>query len=275
MYNLFEYENVLSFASDDTGPKEQKSAGIIFNTQFQEINAFYQLTSCAMKVIGAGLPKTGTKSLAAALSHLGYTVHDVEEHWRFHCDEYIAALEGRTPNFRDIYRNVDAVTDAPACLFYKEISKAFPDAKVVLSVRDDAETWRKSFLTTVGIFIPNTDSLVMKLCKYFTPTGRRWNRLMQLQGPWMDYSKHNIEVIASIPANQLLVFNPKEGWEPLCAFLGVEVPDIPFPRLNRKSKDIPRIIHDSWSVRRMKKELALMFTVFVGLIACARTYILT
>ncbi|EDO38865.1 predicted protein [Nematostella vectensis] len=226
-----------------------------------------------MKVIGAGLPKTGTKSLAAALRHLGCTVHDVEEHWRYYSDKYNAAFEGNIPDFKKMYKDVDATTDSPACFFYKEIFEAFPDSKVILSVRENEETWQKSLLKTKEVIDSVLDSPVIKLCQHVTPTGREWSRLVQRVGIHLqnevDYRKHNDDVIASIPTNQLLVFNPREGWVPLCAFLEVEVPDIPFPQINVSSKDVSTILLNSWTVRRMRKELVLVMSLLVLLIACA------
>jgi len=85
-----------------------------------------------MKVIVAGLPKTGTKSMVAALQELGYTVYDfmenatlLKQNW-----ENIMLRGGSTEDFRRMYENVDAVTDVPACYYWDEIHKAFPDAKV-------------------------------------------------------------------------------------------------------------------------------------------------
>ncbi|XP_032229205.1 uncharacterized protein LOC116612534 [Nematostella vectensis] len=179
-----------------------------------------------MKVIGAGLPKTGTKSLAAALRHLGCTVHDVEEHWRFYCDEYNAAFEGNIPDFKKMYKDVDATTDSPACYFYKEIFNAFPDSKVILSVRENEETWKKSLIKTDEIMWSVLESPVVKLGQHVTPTGRKCIRLVQRVGIHLqnevDYRKHNDDVIASIPANQLLVFNPNTHEE------GINAGDVSF-----------------------------------------------
>ncbi|XP_001640636.2 uncharacterized protein LOC5520713 [Nematostella vectensis] len=225
-----------------------------------------------MKIIGAGLPKTGTKSLASALRHLGYNVHDRPEQVQFHCDEYIAAFEGQMPNFEEMYENVDATTDVPACLFYKEIFRAFPDAKVILSVRDDEESWRRSFLKTLEVLSSMINNPLIILGMLLTPSGRKFSRfrhnLIKYVENELDYKKHNDAVMANIPAKQLLVFNPKDGWEPLCAFLGAEVPAIPYPRVNVNSTAIPSIFKNSWHVRRMKRELAVMMTVFVVLLGC-------
>ena len=89
-----------------------------------------------MKVIVAGSPKTGTKSLNAALTVLGYTVHDYLEQFLCHHNEWINIFEGRgrIDDFKTMYKDVDAVVDAPAYLFWNEIHQAFPDAKVSVKV---------------------------------------------------------------------------------------------------------------------------------------------
>ena len=85
-----------------------------------------------MKVIVASLPKTGTKSLAEALRILGYNVDDVLDQYQRHRKEWTVILTKgfTTEEFHAMYRNVDAVTDVPACAFWQEIHKAFPEAKV-------------------------------------------------------------------------------------------------------------------------------------------------
>ena len=85
-----------------------------------------------MKVICAGFPKTGTKTLYAALSDLGFAVFDFEENFLFYRQEWFQVLsEGSNEDvFKRMYKDVDAVTDLPACYYWKEIHQAFPDAKV-------------------------------------------------------------------------------------------------------------------------------------------------
>ena len=119
-----------------------------------------------MKVICGGLSKTGTKTLAKALRILGYTVYDYSEHRDFHMDEWFAIhCEGKAPDFTAMYKDVDAVTDLPAATWFQEIYESFPDAKVILSVRDNEEVWVKSFskqmeiLNTLGGFV-NRISLI-------------------------------------------------------------------------------------------------------------------
>lgn len=85
-----------------------------------------------MKVIVAGMPKTGTKSMAQALKELGYVVYDFMEQYQYHRKDWVKIMVdgGTTEDFRRMYENVDAVTDVPACRYWNELHKAFPDSKV-------------------------------------------------------------------------------------------------------------------------------------------------
>ena len=85
-----------------------------------------------MKVIVAGYSKTGTKTMNAALKDLGYKVYDNTEHFVFHFEEWDQIFKGNgsEADFKRMYESVDAVTDHPANIYWQEIHKAFPDAKV-------------------------------------------------------------------------------------------------------------------------------------------------
>ena len=85
-----------------------------------------------MKIICAGFPKTGTKSMANALASLGYSVHDFEEHLEYNLDNYLDFFEGRVGSeiFTDMYSSVDAVLDQPSCNLANILLQQFPDAKV-------------------------------------------------------------------------------------------------------------------------------------------------
>ena len=89
-----------------------------------------------MKVIVAGLPKTGTKSMVKALQDLGYSVYDYLEHFEYHSKQWEKLLEvgGTAEDFKKMYENVDVVTDIPACAYWDLIHEAFPDAKVSLKI---------------------------------------------------------------------------------------------------------------------------------------------
>ena len=117
-------------------------------------NIWLQNWPTKMKVICAGLMKTGTKSHAKALRQLGFLVYDAEEHFSFHLQSWYAILgEAKEPDFLSMYRDVDAVTDAPASIFYEEILKAFPDAKVILSERDSEDVWLASWIKQTEILL--------------------------------------------------------------------------------------------------------------------------
>ncbi|CAK8693209.1 unnamed protein product [Clavelina lepadiformis] len=105
-----------------------------------------------MKVVCAGFPKTGTKTMQVALKELGYDVYDFMENYSYLGKDWIKIFKhgGTTEDFRRMFENVDAVTDAPACYFWDEIHKAFPDAKIIFTWRDEA-SWTRSFCAQVPL----------------------------------------------------------------------------------------------------------------------------
>ncbi|XP_078361757.1 uncharacterized protein LOC144646106 [Oculina patagonica] len=215
-----------------------------------------------MKVICAGLSKTGTKSLAKALRILGLKVYDYPEHRDFHMDEWLDVYcEGKSLDFTSIYKDVDAVTDVPTAFWFQEIYEAFPDAKVVLSLRENEDIWVQSLakqlelLGTAGghraavwlapilakmiQFVPFTSSTQLpKLVKskffvermFMAAFGSlNWKSTVLLK---KKYREHNERVQAVIPKEKLLIYNVKQGWKPLCEFLECVVPDEEFPKEN-------------------------------------------
>jgi hypothetical protein len=187
------------------------------------------------------------------------------------------------PDFADMYANVDAVTDSPANHFVEEIFHTFPDAKVLLMLRDDEDVWLKSFMETIDVW--NASIQLWFIFGFvFTPTGRKLRRLLDNQYTkiWKSankkdsdykevfksvYREHNELVRAVIPRDKLLVFNVKQGWKPLCEFLAVEVPDVPFPRSNVNSEAIPDLMNFSNVGKRMFQEVIFMLTVMVIVLA--------
>jgi len=225
-----------------------------------------------MKIIGAGLGKTGTTSLAAALRILGFTVHDFIEQVGYHVDEYLDALDGKMPDFAAMYKDVDATTDNPACLFWKELHECFSEAKVILTERDSVETWVESRVKHAKRMTEKRKEFSFPTAvMYATITGRKFKKLLKMEFQKYQnnepdklrslYLEHNSRVKASIPQDQLLVFNVKQGWKPLCEFLGVDVPDVPFPRLNTKEtsgKDLKKIFEESELYRRLWIEFVIV-----------------
>ncbi|XP_078363472.1 uncharacterized protein LOC144647553 [Oculina patagonica] len=227
-----------------------------------------------MKVICAGLPKTGTTSLAEALQVLGYNVYDYKEHDQFHRQEWLDSFEtDRLPNFKEMYGGVDAVTEVPPAFWFEEISAVFPEAKVILTVRDSEDAWLKSWKEHLQLMAWDLFSITPWLPwkrkrKHFIDTLHR--AIYGSDNPEatalyrLKYRQHNERVQAVIPAEKLLVFNVKQGWKPLCKFLGCDVPSTPFPRVNVAHSDVKNRISVSL---KTETSVAFVFMIVVLLIA--------
>ncbi|KAK3697820.1 hypothetical protein QZH41_003092 [Actinostola sp. cb2023] len=175
------------------------------------------------------------------------------------------------PDFTTMYADIDAVLDSPPCFVWDEILRCFPDAKVIIQERDNVDVWLRSFLKTDELMKTTQKQWWVVLGFTVTPSGRKWKRLIDLEILWHRncdpellpelYAEHNSRVKALVPRDKLLVYNIKQGWEPLCEFLGVQVPDKPFPRLNVNSSSIPDETNQSISGRRMFNELVFVLAV--------------
>jgi Sulfotransferase domain len=197
-----------------------------------------------LTVIGAGLGRTGTLSLKLALEQLGagpcyhmkevFAVPDASDQWR-------RAAEGEAVDWEVVFAGYRATVDWPAAQFYKQLAARYPEAKIILSLRD-AESWFRS--TQATIFADPT----------FPGAPPAWRAMVQRvitepMGGRLDdretliarYRAHNDEVQRVIPRERLLVFEATEGWPPLCAFLGVPVPSEPYPRTNTTDEWIERM----------------------------------
>ena len=217
-----------------------------------------------VKVIGAGLGRTGTASLKGALEELGfgpcYHMTDVFEN-PGHADFWRAAWRGEPADWDGVLGSYEAAVDWPACSFYEELVERNPDAKVLLSVRDP-ERWYESTRQTIHkVGKLGTGSPFSRLG--FALTSRlAFGRFKTGQAPMTEeivwrgtfggrfedkdhaigvFDRHNEEVQRRVPEGRLLVYEVKQGWGPLCEFLGVEVPDKPFPRLN-DAGEVQRLI---------------------------------
>ena len=199
-----------------------------------------------MKVICAGLGKTGTTSLKRALQELGYNTYHYKEHVTFHRQQWLNSFEtDRIPDFVHMYKGVDAITDLPPAFWFEEISAAFPDAKVILSVRDSEEKWVQSFVNHLRL--ADTVPFYVRIYSYIRGKQHFENTLHDVvYGSYNPnatalyrkrYRQHNERVQAVIPREKLFIFNVKQGWEPLCKFLCCDVPSIPFPNVNVESSE--------------------------------------
>jgi hypothetical protein len=194
-----------------------------------------------IKVIGAGFGRTGTLSLKYALEKLGYDkcYHMLEvRNNPGHTQAWVDTASGKMPDWHELFAGYQASVDWPSCNFWREQMAAFPEAKVILS-RRDPDDWYKSVMNTIY-----PSSVAGK--KIDTPEAKLASRLAfeviwdsVFDGRMEDkahviacYEAHNQEVIEKVPADKLLVYQPGDGWAPLCAFLGHPVPDDDYPRVN-------------------------------------------
>lgn len=190
----------------------------------------------ALRVIGAGLGRTGTLSLKLALEYLGFMpCHHMVEFFAAMPTQlplWLDAIDGK-PDWDVVFDGFQACVDYPACHHWRALADHYPDAKIILSVRDP-ESWYKSCSST--IFSEGMLGMMLNspLKSFFEGTVVADFRDKVGDRDFMvDYFRRwNETVIAQAPPERLLVFEAKQGWAPLCAFLGVPVPDIPYPRVN-------------------------------------------
>ncbi len=194
----------------------------------------------ALAVIGAGLGRTATFSLKFALEHLGfgpcYHMSEVFAGSRRNVPLWLDAIDGQ-PDWDAIFAGFRSTTDYPACNYWRELAAHYPDAKVVLTVRDP-DSWFDSVSETIF-----SDGMQGSLRG--SPTGDMMHGLIfEVFGDRIGdrgymtewFVRRNQAVIDALPPERLLVFSPRDGWEPLCAFLGVPVPSEPFPRINSRDE---------------------------------------
>ena len=196
-----------------------------------------------MKVIGVGVGRTGTYSLKLALERLSLgPCHHMEEvlfNPSAQVPLWAAALQGHA-DWAANYRGYISAVDWPTAAFFRELNAEYPSAKFVLTHRSP-ESWVQSFtetiykLTSGEVLVPPhmkslLDMVGGVVAKTGFPVGLDAARLAQA------FAAHTDAVKMTIPADRLLVYQVKEGWGPLCAFLGVAEPEEPFPRTNNRTE---------------------------------------
>ena len=229
-----------------------------------------------MKVICAGMNKTGTKSISEALRQLGFTVYDWEEQLFDFLDYWVDVFQnGATPDVKQIYQDADAVVDMPGNLFWEEILEAFPDCKVILSERDE-DSWIQSWVTqleTINDVRSRTANMLSQTCT--TVTNIAHCSLIALFGSMNPkstcvfrkrYRTHNHRVKSIVPPEKLLVFNVKQGWKPLCDFLGCEIPTSAFPHENVKGRLLKEIFQKTRYGQQVQREIQRTVFVIVSVI---------
>lgn len=204
-----------------------------------------------MEVIGAGFGRTGTLSLKAALEQLGFgPCYHMEELLDNpdHAKLWNAAARGRLGGWEKVLGGYRATVDWPGAAFWRKLTGAYPDAKVLLTVRDP-ERWYESVRNTIfrvpmggwrvrlpmlvkAVLQPRTLRFFLLMRNVLHGGSFRGVDMRDKQQVIDVFNRHIEDVERSVPADRLLVYDLKQGWEPLCDFLGVDVPDTEFPHLN-------------------------------------------
>jgi hypothetical protein len=199
-----------------------------------------------MKVIGAGFGRTGTMSLKGALEQLGFgpSFHmiDVARYPEL-LPQWQAAADGESADWTQVFEGWESTVDWPACTYWEQIWETFPDAKVLLSVRDP-DSWYASCQKSIHASAQaaakgeleggsvTVSPEAMKMINGVIWNGTFDGRFDDKEFALDVYNRHNEDVKSKVPADKLLVYEIKQGWEPLCEFLEVPVPETDMPHLN-------------------------------------------
>ena len=211
-----------------------------------------------LKVIGAGFPRTGTTSLKTALELLGFgpcchmwELMKPEHAWRW--PTWSRAVDGKPVHWPTLYRGFESTVDAPGCFFWRKLARAFPEAKVILTVRDpygwllssqrgaavgDAQAGRNRIDPVMSATIGRMDVAIEREwgSSLYRPPGMGRDQFLREQ-----FVRHAENVKSEIAPERLLVFHVAEGWAPLCRFLGVDEPGVEFPHDNDLSDFAGRV----------------------------------
>jgi hypothetical protein len=199
----------------------------------------------ALQIVGAGLGRTGTSSLKAALEVLlggrCYHMYELRERPQ-DVPRWERALAGEEIDWEAVFGEFRATVDWPAASFWPELAQAYPEAPVLLSRRDSAESWWASMENTIVAVLheplPEDDPPLarqrrMTIAILNRRFGERW---WERERALAAYERHNEGVRRAVPAERLIEWTPGDGWAPLCERLGLPEPGEPFPHLNTTSE---------------------------------------
>ncbi len=190
----------------------------------------------SLKVIGAGFGRTGTNSMQIALNSLGFgPCHHMSEvsdnplmktRWR-------AFMKGTDFGWGELFEGYASCMDWPSAYYWRDLMQIFPEARLILTWRDP-ESWWRSFENTLLKYYEQTDD---RDSVGYQIIDKVFDGQPEGQDLALALYEANVEAVrATVPADRLLVHALGDGWEPLCAYLGVPVPDQPYPRTNSTAK---------------------------------------
>ena len=204
-----------------------------------------------LELIGAGYGRTGTLSVYTALNQLGFPCYHMFEVMKARHVPFwhkVANMPPGTPHaWETVFANYKAAVDFPASCVWRELLDAYPNARVLLTFHPKGPgAWYDSAIETIYQASGSWHARVLWL---LVPASRKfgdmldkliWQRTLKGTMPnrskaLAQYEAHMAEVKASVPPERLLVYSVDQGWAPLCAFLGVPVPDTPFPNVNDRA----------------------------------------
>lgn len=193
----------------------------------------------ALSIIGAGVGRTGTASLKVALEMLGtgqsYHMSDVLQDPE-RVKTWIEVANGNA-DWDKIFEGFGSSVDYPGCTFWKALADYYPEAKIILTVRDPVR-WFESIDETImsQMLVEGTKGSPFGELMQRIVWGTVDNRMQEKDFMVSYFENRNKEIIESVPAERLLVFKVKEGWGPLCEFLSLPVPDEDFPHINSREE---------------------------------------
>jgi hypothetical protein len=206
----------------------------------------------SLSIIGTGFGRTGTLSLKQALERLGigrcYHMMEVIEN-PSHIPLWSDAADGKPVDWDALFDGFSATVDNPSTVFWRELTAAYPNAKVIHTVRDP-ERWYESAASTIFQHMdapPPEDSLLASLvtmARKVVYDGVFDGRIDDRDHAVEIFKRHTEDVKREIDADRLLVFEVAQGWKPLCEFLSLPVPDEPFPRANEREEFQKMFIDD-------------------------------
>ncbi|KAF5589632.1 efflux pump antibiotic resistance [Fusarium pseudocircinatum] len=255
-----------------------------------------------LKVIHAGLYRTGTASMAAAYRILGYKAHHaLHNEWHVPWGKLEQAAEATFPHlshlpdyahkgprspfttedWESLWGAYDVATDI-ASTFTLELIKVYPDAKVVI-VQRKFEDWWPSFHSEILVSVFEATWL-QKFLTWYVLRFRALHAMRKILAGFFYVNEYSVEAITpdiarktyeefyskvreAVPKERRIEYSLGDGWGPLCEFLGKDIPDVEFPRVNDRkthSEDMERLM-----AKLMRVSMGVLGPYLVAVLAVA------